>query len=255
MSVVTVKNGRYTVNKLYQWDTNQTLEIRGLSLPSAPEIHYKNQTMDRAIVRQATMDNSGVITANVPNSLLQKPCKITAYVCVYNGDTFESLYELEIPIEARKKPLDYTFEDDSGEIYSFNALENLVLNSVRYVDALADNFEVTVEKAKKSAVKTLEATGASIIDECNTIKSNLSKETSDALNAHLATFEIIRGTLTAGATEVTITDERITADCGLTVYTGVWGINPSAVTVANGSVTLTFYAQSADMEVGVQING
>ena len=130
MSIVVVdKNNRYTVESLYQWDLNQVLEIRGLSLPRIPEIHFTNGSMDRAIVKQATMDKSGVITADVPNSLLQKPYNITAYVCIYEGATFESLYEIVIPVQARKRPGDYTITDTDGEIYSFNALENLLLNT------------------------------------------------------------------------------------------------------------------------------
>lgn len=123
MAIVTVEKTRYTVDQLYQWDLNQVLEIRGLSLPSIPEIHFTNDAMDRAIVRQATMDAAGVITADVPNSLLQKPYKITAYVCIYEGETFQSLYSVVIPVKARNKPNDYTLENDP-EVYSFNALEN-----------------------------------------------------------------------------------------------------------------------------------
>lgn len=130
MSIVNVqKDNRYTVEPLYQWDVNQVLEIRGLSLPSIPSIHFTNEAMDKAIVRQAAMDDAGVITVNVPNSLLQKPYKIKAYVCIYEGETFETLYKIEIPVNARKKPADYTIEDDQ-EVYSFNALENSVNNAV-----------------------------------------------------------------------------------------------------------------------------
>lgn len=130
MAIVRVSNDRYTVESLYQWDKDQILEIRGLSVPSVPEIHFTNEVMDRAIVRQATMDDAGIITVDIPNSFLQKPYKITAYICVYEGETFETLYTILISINARKKPNDYTIEDTDGEIYSFNALENYVNNAV-----------------------------------------------------------------------------------------------------------------------------
>ena len=38
-------------------------------------------------------------------------------------------------------------------------------------------------------------------------------------------------------------------------YTSIWGVNPTGVSVATGSVTLTFDAQESDMEVGVRIDG
>ena len=117
---------RYSVDTLYQWDSNQVLTIYGLSLSKIPEIHFVNSAMERAIVRQATQDDAGVITVNIPNSLLQKPYTITAYICIYEGDTFETIYKIDIPVKARKEPSDYTFIDDAGEIYSFNELENKI---------------------------------------------------------------------------------------------------------------------------------
>ena len=82
MANVRVEKNRYTVDPLYQWDLNQVLQIYGLSLPSVPEIHFTNDAMDRAIVKQASMDAAGVITVDVPNSLLQKPClcRMTFYI-------------------------------------------------------------------------------------------------------------------------------------------------------------------------------
>jgi hypothetical protein len=163
MSSAIVKNGRYTVEPLYQWDVNQVLEIRGLSLPTRPEIHFTNASMERVIVRQSTMDDTGIITVDVPNSLLQKPYKITAYVCIYEGETFESLYTIDIPVKARKKPADYTIEYDN-EIYSFNKLENMVKTATvrydeintKYAEALAltldakDKFKTAIENAEQS---------------------------------------------------------------------------------------------------------
>ena len=134
MNSVIVENDRYTVDPLYQWDVNQVLEVSGLSLPSIPEIHFTNEGMNGAIVRQTTMDDAGIITVKIPNSLLQKSYPIMAYVCIYEGDTRKSLYAIKIPVKARKRPDDYTIENDE-EIYSFNALENLVNNTVAKINA------------------------------------------------------------------------------------------------------------------------
>lgn len=77
------KGERYTVDPLFQWDINQTLEIHGLSLASDPEIHFSTEVLNGAIVRQATRDSKGIIMVKIPNSLLQKPYKIDVFVCVY----------------------------------------------------------------------------------------------------------------------------------------------------------------------------
>lgn len=130
MAIVTVDKGTYTVAEpLYQWDLNQVLEIRGLSLPKIPAVHFANEAMGRAIVRQATMDDAGIVRVDIPNSLLQKPYKVTAWVCIYEGETFETQYKLMIPVNARNQPADYTIEGDE-EIYSFIELENAVANAL-----------------------------------------------------------------------------------------------------------------------------
>lgn len=128
MSLVKVEKNTYTVEPLHQWDLNQLLEIRGLSLAKVPEVHFTNQSMDRAIVRQAKMDSAGVITVDVPNSLLQKPYDLKVYICGYTDDTFETHYTLHVPVKPREEPCDYVITDDP-DVYSFIALENSITNA------------------------------------------------------------------------------------------------------------------------------
>lgn len=149
MSIVKVEKNTYTVDPLYQWDANQTLEVYGLSLATVPEIHYTNAAMDRALVRQATMDAAGVIRAEIPNSLLQKPYKITAYICTYTGGLFRSLYKLEIPVKGRQQPSDYTLTDDP-EVYSFNALENKVDQVVHDYTEIGKQYAAAVALVKQA---------------------------------------------------------------------------------------------------------
>lgn len=127
MGVAIITGSHYNVDKLFQWDKNQVLEIRGLSLPLKPEIHFTKLSMDRAIVRQSNMDESGIITVTVPNSLLQTPYPIQVYVCGYENETFKTYTGLEINIVPRTKPADYKLENDP-EVYSFTELEYKVNN-------------------------------------------------------------------------------------------------------------------------------
>ena len=130
----------YVTDSLYQWDINQKLEVLGLNLSVAPEVHFSNATMDRAIVRQATLENN-IVYADIPNSLLQMPLKITAHIGVYSGKTFNVVEKVEIPIKARPRPADYRIEDSDEEIYSFKALENEIVNA-------KTNFENKLVSAK-----------------------------------------------------------------------------------------------------------
>ncbi|MEY8366103.1 hypothetical protein AALA22_10745 [Anaerovoracaceae bacterium 41-7] len=194
---------------LYQWDSNQILTIYGLSLPSIPEIHFANVAMECAIVRQAEMNDAGIISVQVPNSMLQQPYLISVYVCKYDGDTFESLYQMDIPIKKRKKPADYSFVDDSDEIYSYNALNNRLTNVLatclaRY-DEINTKYEQVNEKYVQAVDKVLESetalrqatkdytsaktvydNAAGILEDCQTATEEcrqIVKEASDGLGS------------------------------------------------------------------------
>ena len=106
MANVTATKDNCKVGDLFQWDRNQELAIRGLSLSGPPEVHFAHDNMDVAIVCEATMDDEGVIHVEVPNSLLEKPYKINAYVCVKDGDVFNTLRRIVIPVIAREQPDD-----------------------------------------------------------------------------------------------------------------------------------------------------
>lgn len=181
MATVTVNKNTYTVEPLYQWDLNQQLEVYGLSLATIPEVHFTNAAMDKAIVRQATMDAAGVIRAEVPNSLLQKPYTILAYICTYAGSTFETQYKLEIPVKGRAKPADYTLEDDP-EVYSFNALENQVVNALARMDAAtaaaANTYNQATAAQREAAAAYKKAEGT--LDE---IMANIDDKVDEAVAA------------------------------------------------------------------------
>ena len=68
------------------------------------------------------------------------------------------------------------------------------------------------------------------------------------------TVNSITGTLSTGSTSITLSDSSITTDSTIDFYTSIYGVNPKTVTVENGSVTLTFKAQSEDMVVKVVIS-
>ncbi len=118
-SVIVSKNS-CKIEALYQWDVGQVLHIHGLTLPAA-EVHFAHGTAGMAIVRTAEVGADGVISAGVPNVLLQEAKKINAYICTYEGEAFQSLYRIEIPVIARAKPSDYAGEVES-EVYSLEAL-------------------------------------------------------------------------------------------------------------------------------------
>lgn len=122
MAVITICKNTCEVDALFQWDVSQTLTIRGLSLPQAPEVHFAHPNAEAAIVRQGKMDSTGVVTVGVPNSLLEKSYSINAYVCLNGGTTFQTVYKFVIPVVGRAKPSDWEHINEV-EAFSLNALK------------------------------------------------------------------------------------------------------------------------------------
>ena len=130
----------YVTDSLYQWDLNQVLTISGLNLTVAPEVHFANANMVRAIVKQSTLEN-GVVTVRIPNSLLQTALTIKAYVGIYENDVFKTIENVEIPIIAKERPIDYAIEDSDEEIYSFNKVETLISALTEEINLLRAEIE------------------------------------------------------------------------------------------------------------------
>jgi hypothetical protein len=157
MVVVNVnKNNTYSVNDVYQWDKNRILTIYGLNFTYLPEIHFAKGNMSVALVKQATIDENGIASVEIPNSLLETATPIKVYICSYNGEEFISKYAFTINVKARVKPADYIAEDDE-KIYSYNALENLVnatvinleLNNAKFHGDIIAEVEALNEQTKK----------------------------------------------------------------------------------------------------------
>lgn len=61
------------------------------------------------------------------------------------------------------------------------------------------------------------------------------------------------GVLSTGQTEVTLVG-NVNTDSTIDIYTDVYGVNPTEVTVNNGYVVLTFDAQESDVNVKVRVS-
>ncbi len=88
-------------------------------------------------------------------------------------------------------------------------------------------------------------------------QSNATKKITTQAIANLASggasFTDVTGTLSAGSTTLTLQDASITTSSTLDFYTDAYGVNPTAVSVSTGSVTLTFEAQQTNIAVKVRV--
>lgn len=93
---------------LDQWDYGQALFIKGLSadLPASFEVHFATLgKTDEAALRQTVAYNGdGTLTVAIPNRYLERAGTIQAFVYVSDASHGQTLYQAQIPVNARPMP-------------------------------------------------------------------------------------------------------------------------------------------------------
>lgn len=243
MPVITIrKNNTYSADDLFQWDTNRSLVIYGLNLSVLPEIHFANSKMDKAIVKQAVSDNDA-FKVEIPNSLLETAIPIHVWICYYENDEFISKYAFKILVKSRPKPEDYFAEDDE-KIYSYNALENLVNNTIvnlqtenedfhtnmtAEVERLCNQLKNDVEKSNQNTVSQVNQSNKNTENQVKYLLENTEISNADEVDGYHAEEFVFAS---KSGTTVFNSDGSIT-----TTYTD--GSSEKIVFNADGSITTT----------------
>ena len=107
----------------------------------------------------------------------------------------------------------------------------------------------TVNSDVPANAKFTDTTYSVATTSANGLMSSSDKSKLDNLNVP----NEILGTLSAGQTELTLSSEKISAESTIDIYTDVYGVSPKTATVADGSITMTFKAQKADVNVKVVV--
>lgn len=164
------------------------------------------------------------------------------------------------------------------DLKTYTSLSQLgkTIDSVTSLNGLLPNdsqLTLTVNNAEKDALYNkgiipVSAAGVLIVTNYNMrgearfiqdmIKSIYVGQTSNAWNTdydwkRLNAYIELTGTLTAGETTITLTDDSITTGRKFDFYTSIYGVSPTNVTVADGNITLEFDAQETDMNVEVRV--
>ena len=105
------KNGE-SIGALYQWDTNITIVIQGLSINNPPLIkfHFSNTKKTDAYVVTPTQSGIG-FAAVIPNELFLTPDVILLYIYENDPSTGEgrTIADARITVIPRQKPQDYAY--------------------------------------------------------------------------------------------------------------------------------------------------
>ena len=141
-------------NHLYQWDKGQQLEIKGLGVSKAPEIHFGVNGSMLAIVVNSTL-SGGIVYADIPNEILMSGKDLRVYVHI-DGTTIKNIL---IPVFKRNMPENYVVDSSNVEwIEEFETVAN----------------EITTEKCNE-----IEAKGTSTLESIPDDYTALSNEVTD----------------------------------------------------------------------------
>ena len=141
-------------NHLYQWDKGQQLEIKGLGVSKAPEIHFGVNGSMLAIVVNSTL-SGGIVYADIPNEILMSGKDLRVYVHI-DGTTIKNIL---IPVFKRNMPENYVV--DNGNVTWIEEFET-------------EANEITTEKCNE-----IEAKGASTLESIPDDYTVLQNEVTD----------------------------------------------------------------------------
>lgn len=198
--------GVTTSDSVYQWDLNHTLAISGADTSKAIAIHFCNKKSTEAIVVPTTIDGD-VVTAPIPNILLQEPHNVIAYLHITDSilNEAKTVETINIPVIARVKPSEYEFEENI-EIPTYEQLdarfnEYVARNDEKFEefkneidDKLATgNFEKLdnhIEDTNNPHQVTKDQVGLDKVDNTSDMDKPVSYKQSEAIeNARLSSIE------------------------------------------------------------------
>lgn len=153
---------------LTQWDYGQVLEIHGLDLPKAVEIHFAiYDCPDDAIIRIGnTVDK--ITRAAIPEKIMEQSQCAVAYVYVSDTQSGETVRTVYMPMTARQKPEAFDAPEDA----------ELFKETIEMVNAAADRAELA-----KSDAETARDVAQSTADETEAARAEVEALKSQAQTA------------------------------------------------------------------------
>lgn len=165
---------RIVDKKLYQWDQGREIAIS----TDADVVDFARKN-DAKAVRVKPVVKDGVLTASIPNSLLQSSQQIVAYLV--KGD--QTIYGQVLPVIPRQKPADYVETED--DVLSYVALEKRVAELEKNADGNSEETDPTVPDWAKQPEKptyTADEVGAATESELFAFAIKAETEVADSLN-------------------------------------------------------------------------
>lgn len=127
-----------TITGLFQWNFGQILQIKGLDLPSAVEVHFALRRSEEAL-RRIGVTKDGVTEVEIPDvlfkTMMTSDYDIYAYVYVSDEEYGSTTHEIIMKVKSRPMPED--IQNDFDEI--MKAVKTLADGKVDKNQGIANN--------------------------------------------------------------------------------------------------------------------
>ena len=227
LNVITASFGglrEVTTAPLWQWDYGQILQITGLDLPQAFEVHFSNSRKSGETVTQIGTD--GAVT--IPDMYLTSGADIYAFIFLHDGLTDgETEYVIKIPVRERPEPSDIeptpvqqdviteaiaalnsAVEQTAQDVISADASATAAAQSATNAQTAAQSAQGSATSASGSATTATDAAGTATTKASEAAASAASAAQS-ASNASKDADRAEQAATTAGYLDVEIVDGRL----------------------------------------------
>lgn len=161
MATAKFKEGRKeaTTEELAQYDYGQILQIEGLQLPAAVQIHFSTEEVkgEARVEMGATKNN--ITTVEIPDIYFREDASssnkseysVFAWVYLDDGESGRTAYRIHMPVKRRPKPTTYTPEEDERLKSTLEQITKIANN----LDAKEKTNETNI-KANATAISELQ---------------------------------------------------------------------------------------------------
>lgn len=161
MATAKFKEGRKeaTTEELAQYDYGQILQIEGLQLPAAVQIHFSTEEVkgEARVEMGATKNN--ITTVEIPDIYFREDASssnkseysVFAWVYLDDGESGRTAYRIHMPVKRRPKPTTYTPKEDERLKSTLEQITKIANN----LDAKEKTNETNI-KANTTAISELQ---------------------------------------------------------------------------------------------------
>ena len=184
------------IDHLTQWDINVTLKIYDFNYEIAPVCHFARR-YDKVAYTMTSELSNGVVSVVVPNILLgeenPKCNPIKLYVFLYESEinSGRTIYEVDLPIAPKPRPLDYEYEDNREIIILSELkvrLESLVARTEETIgtkfDELENSYQAKITEIKAEIAEDVDNLNRQIINSNTALIAEIQRSNSQ-LNSEI----------------------------------------------------------------------